>query len=226
VFEDAVPGVAQVDGVEIDKDLNLYFMHTPRRMVSGKPYFNVTSSTMMKTRPKAAKVLSTASADIPLSDETRPKRPADLNRVPEGNLWVEGAEWFYGGVGFAAFNAHNYCGCWFARFTLDYFARSIAPEPYQFAVAVLDANGNLILRIGQCGNADDGVPLVKDGAAPNARSIGGDEVALFHACYVATHTDRRVFISDTGNGRILSVKLGYHAEEKVAIKDVLDLKGE
>ena len=49
-----------------------------------------------------------------------------------------------------------------------------------------------------------------------------NEVALFHACYVGTHTDRRIFISDTGNGRILSVRLGYHAEEKIALKDVPD----
>jgi sugar lactone lactonase YvrE len=236
VFEDAVPGVAQVDGVEIDKDLNLYFMHSPRRVVGGKPYFNVASSTLMKTRPCAAKVLSTASAEIPLSDETRPKRPHDLNRVPEGDLWAEGAEWFYGGVGFSAFNAHNYCGCWFARFSLDYFARSIAPEPYHFAVAVVDANGNLITRIGRSGNVDDGVPLHAQGwlgqtaALPqrgqetaekpvsSLRPLGGDEVALFHPCYVATHTDRRIFISDTGNGRIVSVKLGYHVEEKVGLR--------
>jgi hypothetical protein len=52
------------------------------------------------------------------------------------------------------------------------------------------------------------------------------EVSLFHACYVGTHTDRRIFISDVGNGRILSVKLGYHAEEKVALKDVPEQKNQ
>ena len=59
-------------------------------------------------------------------------------------------------------------------------------------------------------------PRAKPGAP---RSLGGDEVGLFYACYVGTHTDRRIFISDVGNGRILSVKLGYHAEEKVSLKD-------
>jgi hypothetical protein len=249
VVEDAVPGAAQVDGVELDRDLNLYFMHTPRRVLDGKPYYNVTSSTMMKTRPRAVRVLSSSSSDIPLTPEAQPKRPCDLHRGMEGNMWVEGgAEWYYGGVGFAAFNT-SYCGCWFSRFTLDYFARSIAPEPHQYGVAVLDANGNLILRIGRCGNVDDGLPLVNaergrrnaEGEARNEeeksrsasvpsseirvpRSIGGDEVALFHACYVATHTDRRIFISDTGNSRILSVKLGYHTEQKVPLKDVPEMK--
>jgi hypothetical protein len=241
VIEDAVPGVAQVDGVEVDKDLNVYVMQTPRRIVDGKPYFCVTSSTLMKTRPKAVKILSSSTTELPMPADTRPKRPADFFR--HGDMWAEGgAEWLYGGVGFAAFNGHLYCACEFSRFTLDYFGRSIAPESYQYAVAVLDSNGNLILRIGRCGNADDGVPLVQaddgkrkakdqtDAALSAAQhsvlstqhSLGGDEVALFHACYVGTHTDRRIFISDTGNSRILSVKLGYHAEEKIPLKTVPD----
>jgi len=51
-------------------------------------------------------------------------------------------------------------------------------------------------------------------------------VGLFHACYLATHTDRRLFIADAGNARILSVKLGYHATEKVELKDVPDRAAE
>ena len=58
------------------------------------------------------------------------------------------------------------------------------------------------------------------GGPPSPRSIGGDEVALMYACYVATHTDRRLFIADAGNARIVSVKLGYHTEERVWLKDV------
>lgn len=223
-IEDAVPGVGQVDGVELDKDLNIYVMHTPRRQIGGKPYYCVTSETLMKTRPGASKVLSTSTTEIPMPDNIRPKRPPDVLR--HGDMWIEGgAEWQYGGVGFAAFNGELYCACEFSRFTLDYFGRSIAPEPYQFAVAVLDSNGNLITRIGRCGNVDDGAPLVKadpSSAGTKFRSLGGDEVALFHACYVAAHTDRRIFISDTGNSRILSVKMNYQAEERIPLKTVPD----
>jgi hypothetical protein len=50
----------------------------------------------------------------------------------------------------------------------------------------------------------------------------GDEVALMFGAYLATHTDRRLFIADAGNSRIVSVKLGYHAEQRVALKDVPD----
>jgi len=54
------------------------------------------------------------------------------------------------------------------------------------------------------------------------RVIGGDEVALFWANHVATHTDQRLFIAGPGNARILGVRLGYHATAKVTLKDVPD----
>ena len=90
----------------------------------------------------------------------------------------------------------------------------------RYSVAVLDSAGNVILRIGRFGNVDDGAPLIADGGPPKPRSIGGDEVGLFYAPYVATHTDRRLFIADVGNARIVSVRLDYHAGERVALKDV------
>ena len=117
------------------------------------------------------------------------------------------------------------CACWYSRFTLDYFARSFAPEMDQYSVAVLDSSGNLITRIGAYGNVDDGVPLVAKGGPESPRSIGGDEVALFHAAYVGTHTDRRLFIADIGNARIVSVRLDYAATERVALRDVTDIAG-
>ena len=61
------------------------------------------------------------------------------------------------------------------------------------------------------------MPLITEDGPPNVRGIGGDEVSLMHACFVGTHTDRRIFISDLGNQRIVSVKLGYHAEERIAL---------
>jgi hypothetical protein len=137
-----------------------------------------------------------------------------------GPVWVEDAEWMYGGVGLDGFIPHRApnCSCWNARFALDLHARSFATELGRSCVVVLDTNGNVIMRIGKYGNVDDGVPLVKDGGPANPRSVGGDEVALARACYVATHTDRRLFIADYGNYRILSVKLGYHATETAAVR--------
>jgi hypothetical protein len=226
ISEDAFPGVGQVDGVAIDRDDNIYIMHTPTRWLDGKKYFNEMTETLMKVKPRKARLLSSSpSCPVPLTSENRPKRSPDMSNGPLGECWVEGAEWFYGGVGYAGFNSSHAgggCACWFPRFTLDSFARSFAPEVNSYSIAVLDSNGNLILRIGRYGNIDDGKPLIPAGGPADAHSIGGDEVALFHACYVAAHTDRRLFISDVGNSRLLSVKLNYHASETVALREVKD----
>ncbi len=229
IRNDAVSGVGQVDGVAIDKDDNIYFMLTANRVLDGKPYFNRVSETLIKVRPRPGlKIVTlTQGAPIPLNEADAPKRPPDLHMGGGDPCWVESAEWFYGGVGFAGFNPGHApaCACWFSRFCPDYFARSIAPEPSLYGVAVLDSSGNLITRIGRYGNPDDGRPMVPHPEQKSPSPLGEDEVGLFHACYTGTHTDRRIFISDVGNGRILSVKLGYHAEEKIALKDIPDRKG-
>ena len=85
-------------------------------------------------------------------------------------------------------------------------------------MVILDSNGNLILRVGRYGNTNDGKPLIPCKEVPHSVSIGGDEVALMHGAYLATHTDKRLFIADPGNGRILSVKLGYHKEVRMPLK--------
>jgi hypothetical protein len=54
------------------------------------------------------------------------------------------------------------------------------------------------------------------------RSIGGDEVSLMFGAYLATFTDRRLFIADAGNSRIVSVKLGYATEQTVRLSDIPD----
>ena len=62
------------------------------------------------------------------------------------------------------------------------------------------------------------------GAGPRFHSVGGDEVALFDGAYVATHTDRRLYIADIGNQCVRSVKLAYQATERVGLKDVPEIK--
>jgi len=243
VHRDAFPGLGHMNGIGLDRNDNVYVMASGHRIINGKKYdpglADDLSETLMKAVPGKAKVVSTGRRiPVPVPRRGRPERSLDIggNQASGGPAWVDGAEWFYGGVGYAGKNAawaSGGCCCWNARFDLDYFARSFAPEPRHFSVAVLDANGNLILRVGSYGNVDDGRPCGTPwqnaqkrsagslpGEPPNQRSIGGDEVGLFHACYVATDTDRRLFIADAGNARIISVKLGYHATESVALKDV------
>jgi len=227
IYEDAVPGLTKSDGVEIDARDNLYVMTTATRVLDGKLHFNDMTGTLLKVRPQKAKVLSRNKGRVKLQETQRPQRPLDVFGGPTGAAWIENALWFYGGVGFSGKNAARAgggCDCWNARFALDYLGRSFAPEIGHHSVAVLDSGGNLITRVGKYGNADDGSPLVQGTAGPRARSIGGDEVGLFYAPYVATHTDHRLLIADPGNARLLSVKLGYHATERVHLKDVPDAR--
>jgi hypothetical protein len=220
IREDALPGLTNGDGIGIDSAGNLYVLVAAPRVFDGKRYFNEKSETLMKFPPGKGRFISAGRARIQLPEESRPKRSPDVTKFGMGATWAEGAEWMYGGVGYGGQGGS--CTCWHARFQLDYFARSFVPEVRRFKVAVLDSAGNLVLRLGRYGNVDDGKPLDPAGGPEKPRPLGGDEVSLAHAAYVGVHTDRRLFIHDAGNGRVLSVKLDYHATEKVALKDVRD----
>jgi hypothetical protein len=211
--------MTQINGLHIDQHDALTVMASPARILDGEKYFNEMSGTLIKVRPSKARVMgSTGRAPLPLGQESRPERPPDVYNSHLGTAWVEGAEWMYGGVGYCGFNtarAGGGCDCWHSRFVADYFNRSFAPEIGHYSVAVLDANGNLILRVGRYGNAESAGPK-------SPVPLGGDEVGLVHAAYVGVHTDRRLFIADAGNARIASVKLGYHATHTVPLRDVPD----
>jgi DNA-binding beta-propeller fold protein YncE len=217
-YGDAVRGVGYIDGVFIDRDDNLYVTSAGTR--AG---FSRLTGTLAKFRPEG-KILTTE-AKIPLASQ-RPKRAPDTTGGAIGAAWWEGAEWLYGGIGITGKDAgaSHACNCPNYRPAFDYFARTFVPETRRYTIAVLDTAGNLITRIGRYGNVDDGVPLVTDGALEGhtPKPLGGDEVGLFYPAYLGTHTDRRLYVTDQGNGRILSVKLGYHAEHRTALEDVKD----
>ncbi len=226
LYDDALPGVGYAQGVAMDRDDNLYVLASSPGNLGGKPHPEPYTCTLIKVRP-GTKILS--SGPIPLPDAMKPDRPQDLLRWRDaGNAWIENLLWSFPGLGMETQNypagAGN-CHCLGnSRFALDYFARSFAGEIARASVAVIDSNGNLIARVGRYGNVDDGEPLVKEGGPPAPRSIGGDEVALMSPRTVAVHTDRRLFIADRSNERILSVRLGYHAEATVKLKDIPDSK--
>jgi hypothetical protein len=230
-YVDAVPGVPRMVGINMDRDDAIYVMvgypgplkgkWTPPTVQTFGPkrdskpgylqakgeYFNPLTCTYVKLRP-GTKFLSPRGV-IPLPPGARPKRGYDLR-----GRWIEGPEWLRGGGGTDGKHMQCHCGSQ-SRPALDYYARSFLPEVDHYSVLVVDSNGNRMLRIGQYGNVDDGMPLVKNGGPPNPRKIGGDEVGIMHTQMLAVHTDRRLFIGDLGNARIAAVKLEY------AVSDVL-----
>jgi hypothetical protein len=216
IADDVVRGVMDGHGTHIDQHRNIYYLMGAHRVYEGNKDFFPLSGCVVKFKPGKGKLYATRGAAIPISKDT------PIDGLPQikgsGRFYIEGAEWIYPGIGYVHPSAP--CQCWNCRFTVDTLGRVFAPETFRNQVAVLDTNGNLLMHIGKYGNIDDGMPLVKDMRYRTRppRSIGGDEVALCYANYVAVHTDHRLFIYDAANDRILSVKLDYHATERVPLE--------
>ena len=223
VYGDAVPGVPRHVGLNMDAQDNIYVMIAGIGRVNGKPYDHYPLSCSLAKVEPGTQILSAQRAPIPLSDDRRPDRPPDLTQTDGGGeAWLtDGAHWVRGGVGIDGKRARCHCPSQ-SRPGFDYFARSFLPEIDRYSVLVVDKNNNEIVRIGRYGNIDEGKPLIEDGGPPDPRSIGGDELALMHHQFLAVESDRRLFIGDLGNACIRSVKLLYHAEETVPLKDVPD----
>jgi len=146
---------------------------------------------------------------------------------PRGNVRMEGMAWDFGGVGPVPY---THCHCWKSTFDLDPFERVWLPAAPTCTVNVLDANGNIVTRLGGYGNADcmgkdSPVPDPKTGELrprrkddpPDLKSpLAEPELGFLDPSFV-TVTDEAVYVHDRGNERIVRAKLGYHAEEAVPV---------
>jgi hypothetical protein len=119
---------------------------------------------------------------------------------------IEGPEWIFGGL---MCQRPDICTCHNLRYDLDYFARHWLPANHLYCIAVLDANANLIARLGRYGNVDD---TTKDIEA------GGDGLCLVWPRAVAV-SDRALYVTDQGNRRILKATLSYAVEQTVALPE-------
>ena len=205
VKNDVVPSLKDNYGIGLDQYNNIYLMNSVTRVINGKPYSNKMTGTIMKFPLEGGKLISRGDSPIPLPVANEPKRPFDV-----GDLWAENSKWFFGGVGFMGKNTGVGCACWNSRMTFDYLNRTYAPELERYSVAVLDSNGNLITRIGKYGNRDSMGPK-------SLKPVGGDEVTMIHGAYLATMSDRFLYIADIANDRIISVKLNYAINELMAL---------
>lgn len=149
----------------------------------------------------------------------------------DGNkVGVEPVRWSY--AGYSVTTAHRAdCVCANGRFNMDFYDRVWVPVQIRSSVTALDANGNVIARIGRYGNydsrgkdspvadpktgqlrprrADDPATL----APPKELSEG---VGLCHASFVAA-SDEALYIADAGNQRVIRAKFTYKAEETAPV---------
>jgi hypothetical protein len=92
---------------------------------------------------------------------------------------------------------------------MDSFARHWLPANHLYCIAVLDANANLIARLGRYGNVDDTTKDIEG---------GGDGLCLVWPRAVAV-SDRALYVTDQGNRRILKAALSYAVEQTVALPE-------
>ena len=204
-------------GLDLDWRGNLYAAVQSPRLLDGRPFGIPTWGNGALIKVKAqdldkARLLYAGTQkqgwDSPAPKIVVPKGEEPQRPRETDEFWVEGAQWVYGASPCSTLMWR--CNCRSGRFKTDDFGRSFVPEPWRYSIGVLDTNGNLIARFGRYGNADSAGPK---GLVP----LGGDEIGLFDPQYVAVQTDRRLFIADVGNGRIVSAKLDYHATERVPL---------
>jgi hypothetical protein len=132
-------------------------------------------------------------------------RPAEFAYGITGNAlyWSQNLLWRHDGVGFMPYPGS--CTCPHCRIDLDVYGRVFAPERWRHSVAILDGNGNLILRCGTYGNADEAL-------APGRRST-----AVADCSFVGVDSDRWLYMTDIGHYCITRVKLGYKAEKRTPL---------
>jgi hypothetical protein len=90
---------------------------------------------------------------------------------------------------------------------MDYYARHWLPANYLYSIVVLDANANIIARLGRYGNVDDTEEDVKAGR-DGLRFVWPRAVAV---------SDKALYVTDHNARRILKAALSYAAEETVPV---------
>jgi len=136
---------------------------------------------------------------------------------------IENLLWDYGGVCPVTLSG---CTCMNSLFDLDRFERCFVPAAQTSTVNVLDANGNIVVRLGAYGNADSrgkDSPVLdpqtgllrprRPDDPPDLKSpLAEPDLAFAFPKFVAV-TDEALYVHDEENERIVRAVLGYHAEE-------------
>ena len=132
--------------------------------------------------------------------------PADAKQYRSGYLThriaVAGAEWLYRGAGPVPTMGLNWgdpsCTCVNSRLSVDGFGRVFAPDVFRFCVAMLDAAGNEIARIGRYGSANDGA--------------GEGSYAAFAWPAFVDAAGGKLYVADPVNRRVAEIAFAHAAD--------------
>ncbi|MBL8796526.1 MAG: SMP-30/gluconolactonase/LRE family protein [Planctomycetia bacterium] len=203
---DAIPGLPYSSfGIRSDATGNVFCGVGYHMNVDGKAHIG---GSLAKFAPKGGRLIRDFGTPVKLDNP--PNRPADFLTTGGGKIWGQNMFWCAPGMDQLHFvdgaGAGYPCECYHCKFDTDLYGRSFLPRAYGYHVAVLDTNGNRICTIGRFGTADK--PAMKP---------GDTDIGLGQCSYLATVSDKWLYIADDSNLRIIRVKLGYQAEQRVAI---------
>ncbi|HUT33634.1 MAG TPA: hypothetical protein VNE39_09155 [Planctomycetota bacterium] len=202
--EDLIPALPMPScGIATDREGNLFVGVGANLIVNGKPH---AGGCLAKFAPTGGRLLG--QGDV-VKLEQLPDRPAEFTAYGWGKLWSRNMYWAYPGYDQMHFlgGGQYPCLCATCRFDSDPYGRSFVPKAYQFCVGIVDTNGNVICELGRYGNPES--PAMKR---------GDTDIGIAHCSFLATESDRWLYLNDDGNSRVLRVKLGYKAEETVPLK--------
>jgi len=136
------------------------------------------------------------------------KAPAGAPEYRSGYLYhrvrLAGAKWRFPGTGILPTSERYWgdptCVCLFSRLDADPYGRVFAPDCFRFRVNVLDSAGNLIVKVGKYGNADD----------------AGAGVRFSWPAYVHVSGDR-LYVSDVLSSRVVVVGFEYADRSEVRL---------
>ncbi len=201
-------------GVRSDKDGNIYVGLAAHPLKDGVEFLPARHTiagpgALLKFPATGGKAFGTWSKSVPLKDI--PNRPPEFTIGRGGyKLWTQNLLWSYPGMSTMTIST-NTCTCPQSRFDTDVYGRSFIPESWRYSVGVCDTNGNPITHIGRYGNMDSG-----QGPQSPVPVAGG--IAFSQCDFVTTLSDRWLYVADTGNWRVVRIKLGYHQEAVVPLQ--------
>jgi len=204
----AVGDMQNGHGVTMDADDNIYAAMGGRVPAGQENYWGLVDRPLRGHFDHGSLLKFLGSKPFPRGrayyGEDAPETAAKLKGYRGKVQAIEGAAWIFGGL---MCQKPDICTCHNLRYDMDYFARHWLPANHLYSVVVIDANANVIARLGRYGNVDDTQADLKSGR---------DGLRLVWPRAVAV-SDKALYIADTGNRRILKAALSYHTEKTLPV---------